>query len=108
MQSEGTFMDTMLSLLNYAQVFKKDYGVRFVDLKTMDIVEDVLPSNALTVNCNASYILYIRVSRTMIKYQNVLPLLIKPEKNAPAARTLHITYLDDPSFCTSSEKDIPS
>lgn len=39
----------------------------------------------------------------MIKYQRVLPLFVKLSKNAPAAKSLSITYLDYPSLYIFSE-----
>lgn len=47
MQSKATVINKVYSLLRYALAFEKDYGVRFVDVRIMNIVVDVMPQSSL-------------------------------------------------------------
>lgn len=39
-ECQATFRDMRQSLLSYARAYKEDYGIPFVDMRMMDIVED--------------------------------------------------------------------
>lgn len=74
------------SLIGYTRALKEHYGIHFVDGLTMDNVEDVMYSNFLAENFTATYILYIRVGKMMIKYQAVLSLFGNLRRDAPMER----------------------
>lgn len=59
------FKEKVQRLLRYAAVFLKDYGIRFVDVYIMDIVEDPISSNILAAKYRSTHIRYITVG-TMI------------------------------------------
>lgn len=92
--------------LNYAPALKEDITVHFVDVRIMDIVEDMTSLNLLAANSSVTYRRYIRVGKTMIKRQGVLPLLVKLAENAPLENTIGITYSDVSSIYVSSQEDI--
>lgn len=56
MGPEVTFTATMPSRLSYVQPFEENYDLYFVDVRVLGIVEDVMRSNFLLVNCRATYI----------------------------------------------------
>lgn len=102
---EASFAGTLQSLLSYALAIAKSYGILFVDVRILDIVEIMTASIFLGASSRPSYIPYIRVGKIMIEYQAVLPLLTKPAKDTPAAKALGITHLDDASLFIYSEED---
>lgn len=53
-----------------------------------------------------TYIRYVRIGKVVNNHQRLLPLLVKLDKDATAAKTLGITHLDDLSLYISSEVDI--
>lgn len=93
----------MKSALGYTRVFEEDHSVRLVYMRTMDIVEDMLSSNFLSVNSRTTYLRYSRDSEMIVKYRSVLPLLVKQGKNTPVAKIFEITHANDPSLYTCSE-----
>lgn len=101
-----TFVKTIQSLLSYTQVSQGDCGVRSVQTRTMDIVEDRMSSSFLAANYKSTYIRYNRVGKMIIKHQCVLSLLVTLSIDAPAGKTFRITHHDDPSLYISSKDDI--
>lgn len=82
---KAIFTDTIHILLSYAQVFKADYGVRFVNVRVLDIVEAIKSSNLLSSNSRATYVHYLKDGKRIMKSKAVLPRLRKVGENAPAA-----------------------
>lgn len=95
---EKAFTDSMQSLLRYVRVVKEDYGVCFVNERMMDILGDMMFSIVSAANFRATYICYISAGKIMIKYQDVLSSLVKLGRDAPAAKPLGITPLDQSSI----------
>lgn len=60
----------------YARVFDEEYGVRFIYVRIMDSVNNMLSANLLTAHSRAIYVPYSRVVKTMRKHKFVLPLLM--------------------------------
>lgn len=85
--------------------FQKRLWSHLIDVRIMEILEDIMSSKLLSANFIETYKRYITVGRTTIKHQGLLFLLVKIDKKAPAVLTLGITHRDDPSFYTVSEKD---
>lgn len=50
---EVAFTDAEQSLLSYARVLEENYGVRFVDGRIKNMVEDVMSSYFLAANSRA-------------------------------------------------------
>lgn len=75
-------------------------------MRIMDIVEDMMFSNFLSVNSRVTHIHYIRVIKMMSKHQSVLRYLVKLEKDALASKTLGTVHLDDGSRYIFSDGDI--
>lgn len=48
------FTDKMQSPLSYARAFEEDYGVRSVDVRILDIEEDMMSSRFLAANFRAT------------------------------------------------------
>lgn len=86
--------------------FEKNYGIRSVDVRTMDIVEEMISSNVLPANSKATYIRYITVVELRTKHHGVLTFLVKLSKVCSAETALGITHLDDSSLYNFSEVDI--
>lgn len=70
-----TFTDRMQSVLSYAPVFIEDYGLRFVNVCTRDIVEDTISLHFLAETSRATRIRYIRAGRMMNKHQDISSFL---------------------------------
>lgn len=66
----------------------------------------MIPSNFLAANSRAKHIRYRKVGKILIKHKDVLLLLGKRKKNAPAAKALSSTHLDDQSLYISSAKNV--
>lgn len=100
---EETFTDTTKSLLSYARVFGESFGVRFVGVRILDVVEDMLSLHFLASSSRETCIRYIKGGKIMFKYQSVFPLPEKLDKDGLVARTIGITHLDGRRRYTSSE-----
>lgn len=64
----------------------------------LEIAEEMISSNVLPASSRISYVRYIQAGKIVIKNQSVLVFLAKLGRNAPAARTLHITHPNDDSL----------
>lgn len=53
----------MQSTLNYAQAFEKKHDVRFVGVRLVEILKNVVSSNNLAANFTTAWEFYITVSR---------------------------------------------
>lgn len=104
-RSKNIFTVIMKSLLRYTREFEETYGVWFVDLRTMDIVENAIPSNFLADSSRATHIRYIIVGKMTTKYPGVLLLLGRLSKDARAANIVGITNVDDSSLYITSDEN---
>lgn len=95
----------MQRLLSYAQAFEEAHCARFVDVRTLDIVENMIISEFLAANLRASYVRYVTVSKMMMHPGVVVPLLVKLGGSALAAKTLGIVHLGDRVLYISHEDD---
>lgn len=73
---EATAADTMQSLISSFQAFWEDYGPRFVGLRIMVILHDMISSIFLAASSVATYVRYIRVGKMMIMHQSLLSFVI--------------------------------
>lgn len=64
---KATFTDRMQSLLSYTRVFKEDIGVRFVDVRIMDIEEKMVFSMFLAASSRTTHVRYIRTGEMMTR-----------------------------------------
>lgn len=101
----STFWNAMQSQLSYKQALEIGRGVRFIDVRIIDIVKDMIFSNLLTNHSWTAYVRYITVSIMIMKHQDLLARLVKLRRKALSARTLGITELDDISLYTTSKMD---
>lgn len=62
----------------------------------MDLMRDSMYSNLLTAKSRVTYIWYLRAGKTMTKHQQVFHLPVKLGKRVKVAKTVGITYVDDP------------
>lgn len=106
MRRKGTCTDTIQSLLRYVPALDGRYGVRFANMRIMDIVQDMISSKFFVENSGAPHIRKTRVRKTMIKFLKVLLLFVNLNKDPPVAKNFGITHLDYPTLYISSEKDI--
>lgn len=95
----------MYSLLGYAQTFEEDYDIRFVEVRIMHYLDDMISSSFLAASSKATCESYIRVRKMSFKHQGLLCLSMKPGENASAANTFCITPLADQSLYIPSEED---
>lgn len=105
-QGEATFTDTLQILLSYERFFEEDYGVRVVDVRVMDIAEDMMSSEFFAARAKATYICYSTGKRMIIKLRGFSRVLLKLRMNAVMAETLDITYFHDPTIYIPSEQAI--
>lgn len=105
-QSKTTFKNTIQTPLSYMQVFEEDFGLYFVNLRKLDIVEDMTSSNFLASTSTVAYIRKITVSKKMNEHQGVLNHLVKLSKDASVAKSLGMTNFYDTRHYTSSEEDV--
>lgn len=105
-QREATFTDSMESMLSYTSRFEKNYGEHFVDVRVMDVIDDMACSNALALKSRPTFVCYIGVRKMSFIHKVELPLLIDLGRDMPVAETLGITNLDNPTFYISFEEDI--
>lgn len=103
---EAILADTIHCMLCYVRAPREGYGVRFVDVRITDIVEDMMFSNFLAANSTATYIRYLKVCKMIIFYQDMLSSLSKLFKDAPAAKPIVVIDCNNPSICMSSKADI--
>lgn len=96
----------MHTLSSYADALKEDCGIRFVDMRIIDIVGDIMSSNFFAEKFKAAYKRFITGGRMMIRQQSVLPLLGKLGKNAPLEKTLKIIHIDGSTLDMSSKNNI--
>lgn len=76
----------MQVLLHYVPAFKGVFGMCLVDLRTMDIMYDMLLSNVLAANFKTSHTPYIRGEMVMTK-QNVGLILLNNVDGSASALT---------------------
>lgn len=89
------------SLLKYAQASEENYGVRFVDVRVTDTVEDMLFSNLFNFKCKHDTYVTMWPERWWSSTERS-PLLGKLSKDPSTAKTLGITHLNDHSLYISS------
>lgn len=97
-RSEATFEDTIQSLLRSARAFEENYDIRFVDVRTTDIVEVMKSSKFSAASCWITYLCNTRASKMLIEYQDALHFLGKQRTDALVAKISGITPPDDPSL----------
>lgn len=103
---EATLTYTMQRFLRYMSAFGESYGVRFVGVLVLDIVEDMMFSNILSSNSGDTYIRHIRVGRMKVKHQGMLPLLAKLCIGDQVRKNSGITQLDHANIYISCEEYI--
>lgn len=70
----------------------------------MDVVEDMMYSNVLAGNFEATYKRYIRISRMMIEHQDILRLPVKVSEDPTATVPLGDTHFHEPNLYVSSQE----
>lgn len=83
--------DTMQFLLSYAEVFKKYYGVRLVNLRITGILKDTMFLKCTATNSGVNYVRYITASRVVIRHLGVQCSSRKLRKEATVVTALRIT-----------------
>lgn len=68
MRQEPMFIDTTNSPLSYSRVVEEEYVIRFVEVRTMDIVEDTTSSNFLDANSRATYVRFITIGQMLLMH----------------------------------------
>lgn len=101
---ERSSFDTVQSILNYAQEFEEELAVSFVDKFVLDIVNDVMFLNIRATNSKAAYARDIRIFKTMINSEGILPLIVSFAIGASVVTMLVITHLDDLGVYDSTEE----
>lgn len=95
---KATFTDKMRSILGYERTSVKGYGVHFVDVRIMYIVEDKMSSNVFHANSKAICKRYTKAGNMMINHQDVLSLPVNLGNDSSAERPLRITLVDGRSL----------
>lgn len=89
----------------YERVFEDVFGARLVNMHVMKIADDIKSSKVLVASFRVTYLRYVIDSRIMIKHKDLLPLPKYVSTIAPAADTLGIMHMKDPSLYIFSQKD---
>lgn len=84
---EATFSDMVQSLLRYVWPSGEYYGVCFVNVHILDIVDDIIDYNFWSVSSGATYVRYIKVDKMPMKNQGVIPLFRSLGKDTLVAKT---------------------
>lgn len=99
------FKDTIDSLLSYGRALEEDYSLRLVEVHILKIMVDVTRSNISADDYIETDMHSIKIGKIMIKRQ-LLPLfLVNTGKDAPSAKTIDITHLDDRKLYNSCRWD---
>lgn len=80
-----------------------DNGGRFVDVRILDIVENIIYPNVLAANSKVTHLCYNRVGKIRMKYRDVHPFLCNLSKDTPVARAFGVTHHNDPRVYLSSK-----
>lgn len=96
MRQKVTFTGTMQTLLNHARTFENDYAVGSVEVRTMEMLEEMMFSNFLRASSRTTNARFIRGAKVMIKSKVVHSLPVKLIRESPAVNTLGTMHLDDP------------
>lgn len=103
---EATFTETVQSSLNYERVRKKGRVLCIVDVRIIEIVDDMMCSKFLAATSRAPYVGYIMIGKRIMRHNDVPRSLIHLCKDAPVLMTPGLTHTDDPSIHTSYEVNI--
>lgn len=98
MGSKAMLTDMLNSLLSYARALEENCSLRYVDVRIIDLVGDVMSSKFLAANLRAIYIRYVTVCKMTIKRHGVLSFIVKLEKDASAGKALVIIPFHDQSL----------
>lgn len=86
---------TFRSVIRYAQDFEKYYGLSFIDVYIMDIVDDMMTLNFLASNYRTSHSRYNTFGKIISKRNEILELRVKLDTEEPAAEPLVIAHFND-------------
>lgn len=78
----------------------------FVDVRILDIIEDMKSSIFLSANFRATYNRYIILCKMLIIHQQMLLLPVKLRKGVSAANNSGVSHFADSSIHISSEQNI--
>lgn len=67
MRRKEIFTDSLLCELSNAPALEEGYGVRFIDVRIMNIIESTAFSNVLVASCKAIYIRYTSLAKLIIE-----------------------------------------
>lgn len=93
------------SVLSYARAPEEYYAMRFVDFCIADIVEVMLFSYLLLTNSGGTYAQEITASNMIIKYKDMLLLVVNVSEGAVMENNFGVTHYDDRSRYISLEDD---
>lgn len=79
--------------------------MHIVEVRTIDIVKDLMSSDFLAATSGATYMRYITADKMVMRHLGALSLPVKLSKNALAAERFGIRHLDDSRLYIFSEKN---
>lgn len=89
---EVTFTWTLQGLLRFAWAIEKEYAVRFVNVRIIDMLEEMKVLKFLAGSSRVTYILYITVEKKF-KHKGVLSVHVKLKNEAPVKRNSSLRTL---------------
>lgn len=95
---EATLTDSKRGFLIYALEYEEYYVVRFIDVRIMDIVNEMASSKFLTTNSRVTYVRLFRVGKLMMNHKEKLLLPLNHYRDALGAITLGITQFYKPTL----------
>lgn len=105
-ECKTTFTHPSQRMFCYGRAFEKHYGVCFVEVCILGMLDNLLSWNSLPSNSRRTHIRYSRVGERMIKCKEVLRLFRKLGKDVPELNTVSFTYLDDQRLYILSAREI--
>lgn len=106
MTQSDTYKFDVASAKSSASVRRDSYEARFVDVRILKILEDMMPSTISGVNSRAMHERYIPVRKMLMNKKGVPTFLERLGKDAPVAMNFGIKYLVELSLCITSEEKL--
>lgn len=100
------FIAIMRNLLSRTPAFEEGNGTFFVDLRSMDIMDDVTHLNFLDTYFRENHVRSIEAGKLITIYKHVLAWLTDLFRAVPTANTVIIIHHDDQTFYKSYPKKI--
>ena len=94
------------NIRSYARAFEMEYGVKFLDSRTTDIVQDMFTGGFLGDLARQTYRRYVRVGKLAVAYDGLINHLEMLAKDGDGS-VIGLTHLDDSVLMTCGRLFLP-